>query len=593
VRQATRAAAFPGPHERLGVRTDQAAAGQRDPAASQPGPAPVSNASQPGLAPVSNASQLLDHGNPGLRQVVLEVAAAGLRAADPALATERLVQVQDGYLRAGGRCFDLNAARSVVLLGAGKASLPIAAVLERKLGDRITGGLVVRRRGQDARLRRIEVIDADHPVPSAASLDAARRLVAVAGRLGPGDLVITAFTGGSSALACLPPDGVPFAAKQQLHSLLLDSGASIAEINTVRKHVSALKGGRLAGRADGAAILNLTVSDVVGNAVDLLCDPTVPDTSAPAAAVTVLERYGLWRAVAPEVRRHLLSPEAESPSLRDADITTVVLVRGSDVIGVMAERTRALGWQPVILGSAIEGEAASLGRFLGALAAESSRRGRPFAPGSVLLAAGGEATVSLRPPGAGRGGVGRGGPNQEAALGFARGLGPGLTAVAGVFLDSDGSDGGTDAAGGCVDSGTAARADDLLLHLDDAITCHDSSGALGRLGDLVTTGPTGTNVSDLWVVAIDAAQRGPHRGPGRPAMTASNDGSAPRGRLEEIDRSVIASLTLYGAPHLNLVETSGPNETTCGCRVVTRWRAAAARPPRPARARLSPRRRTA
>ena len=472
-----------------------------------------------GLAPIDGASRLLDHGMTGLRRVVLEVAAGGLRAADPGSAVDRLVQVEGSFLRAGGRCFDLDAARSVVVLGAGKASLPIAAALERKLGDKLSGGLIVHRRGAANGLSRIEVIDADHPVPTTASLEAARRLAELADGLGDGDLVITAFTGGSSALVCMPPEGVPFAAKQQLHSLLLDSGASIAEVNTVRKHVSALKGGRLAQRLGAAAILNLTVSDVVTDAVDLLCDPTVQDTTSTAAAIAVLERYGLWPQVAPQVRRHLLGQQSESPSLQGSDITTVVLIAGSGVLEQMAQRVRELGWRPVILGPAIEGDAASVGGFLGALAAESSARGRPVAPGSVLLGAG-EVTVAIRRAGgagaggagaggagAGGAGAGRGGPNQEAALGFARPLAREPTAVAGAFLDSDGSDGGTDAAGGCVDSTTAARAGEIRLDLDAAITGHDSTQALRLLDDLVCTGPTGTNVSDLWVVAIDAAER--------------------------------------------------------------------------------------
>ncbi len=457
------------------------------------------------MAPIGNPRQLLDHGLTDLRRVVLEVAAAGLRSADPGLAVERLVEVDGGFLRAGDRCFDLDAARSVVLLGAGKASVAIAAALERKLGERISGGLLVRRRGTSHGLTRIEVVDADHPVPSAASLKAARRLVDLADALGPDDLVITAFTGGSSALACLPPEGVPFAAKQRLHSMLLDSGASVAEVNAVRKHVSAIKGGRLAHRLGGAAILNFTVSDVVGDRADLLCDPTVQDTTSAADAVAVLERYDLWSEAAPEVRRHLLSHQAESPSLLGRDITTIVLVVGTDVVENMEERARALGWQPVSLGSSIEGEAASVGAFLGSLAAESSSGGGPFAPGSVLLAAGGEATVSIRRSGGMA--VGHGGPNQEAALAFGRAAERGETAVAGVFLDSDGSDGGTDAAGGCGDSSTAARAGELLVRLDDAIARHDSTAVLRRLGDLVITGPTGTNVSDLWVVAIGAARR--------------------------------------------------------------------------------------
>jgi glycerate 2-kinase len=463
----------------------------------------------PGPAPIRNARQLLDHGQAGLRRVVLEVIAAGLEAADPGRAVRRAVRLDGRFLRVGARSFDLDAARSVVVLGAGKASVPIAAALEDLLGDRISRGLIVRRRGAAGGLRRIELIDADHPEPSPASLAAGQRLAALAAELGPGDLVITAFTGGSSSLACLPPAGVPFEAKQHLHAVLLRSGASIAEINAVRKHVSAVKGGRLAARLTGATIVNLTVSDVVGDAVDLLCDPAVQDTTDAAAATGVLRRYGLWSQVAPEVRAHLAGPDAQSPALAGADVTTTVLINGASVLRGMAGRVRALGWRPVLLGSAIEGDAASLGGFLGALAAESAASDGPFAAGSVLVGAGGEATVSLR---RGQAGPGRGGPSQEVALGFARAVGRGAApgtadgtiaaAVAGAFVDSDGSDGGTEAAGGCVDATSAGRARALGVDLDDAIGRHNSAEALRLLGDLVVTGPTGTNVSDLWAVAI-------------------------------------------------------------------------------------------
>jgi glycerate 2-kinase len=452
------------------------------------------------LAPVVNADRLLDHGVSDLRRLTLDVLTAGLRAADPGRAFDRLVEADGHVLRVGGRSFDLDRCRSVVVLGAGKASLAIAAALERTLGDRIDRGLVVRRTGSPGQLQRVEIADASHPVPQAGSLAAGRRLFEIASECGPQDLVITAFTGGSSALASLPPDGVSFEAKQALHAMLLDSGASIAEINTVRKHVSKIKGGRLAVAAGGATIVNLTLSDVVGDATDLMCDPMVQDTTDAEAAVAVLQRCGLWDAVAPAIRTHLEGPDAQSPSLAGLDITTCVLVTGSAVLERMAERVRELDRTPVLLGSALEAEAASLGSLLGALAGESSRYGRPFQPGSVLVAAGGEATVSIhRDP---RRSVGCGGPNQEVALAFAQAV-SGEHAIAGAFIDSDGSDGGTDTAGGCVDSTTADRAVRIGVDLAAAVAHHDSTAALDRLGDSVVTGATGTNISDLLVVAID------------------------------------------------------------------------------------------
>jgi glycerate 2-kinase len=443
-----------------------------------------------------------DHGHADLRRLAVDVVACGLRAADPGAAVARLVSRDGDSLRVGSRTYDLAAFGSVVVLGGGKASMPIAMELEAVLGDRITRGLVVRRAGDPGTLHRIEVVDADHPLPSDASLDAARRLHEIAATCGPGDLVITAFTGGSSSLVCLPPDGVTFADKRELHALLLDSGAAIEEVNAVRKHVSAIKGGRLAATMPGATLVNLTVSDVVGDALDLLCDTVVEDTTTPDDARIVLARYGLWEQIAPELRRHLASPLAASPRLTGRDITSHVLVTGASVLTAMAERVRSLGREPVVLGSSLEGEAGSLGAFLGTLARESVVHGAPFARGSVLIGAGGEATVSIRRRPAVQ--IGFGGPNQEVALGFARAV-RGPERVAGVFVDSDGLDGGTYAAGGCVDSRTATCAEELGIDLSGALAHHDARPALERLGDLLVTGPTGTNISDLIVVVLDDA----------------------------------------------------------------------------------------
>lgn len=463
-------------------------------------PGPIASAAE--LGEIANAHLLVDHGVPDLRQVALEVVTAGLRAADPGAAFDRLVEVDGPQLRAAGRTFDLDGCRSVVVLGAGKASFALVAALERKLGGRISHGLVVRRTGSPGVLRQVELVDADHPVPGPGSIAAGRRLAELAGQCGPGDLLITAFTGGSSALACLPPDGVSFEAKQALHGLLLDSGASIAEVNAVRKHVSAIKGGRLAALADGATILNFTLSDVVGDAPDLLCDATVQDSTDTAAAVGVLERYGLWDAVDAQIRTHLLSDAAESPTLAGRDITTCLLVTGSTVLEAMADRVRQSGRTPVLLGCALAADAAGLGAVLGALARESAQHGRPFSRGSVLIAAGGEATVSIH-RGAGTA-VGCGGPNQEVALSFAQTI-AGQPAIAGAFIDSDGSDGGTPIAGGCVDNLTAQAATRIGLDLAAALTRHDSSTALDHLHDAITTGPTGTNISDLLAIAIDGS----------------------------------------------------------------------------------------
>ena len=450
---------------------------------------------------VRNREALLTQGLPDLRTAVLDVLEAGLEASDPALAVDRRLSFDGSVLTADGRPYPI-AGRSVMVLGAGKASLRIAVALETMLGDCIDAGLVVVPRGQGGRLERIEVIEADHPLPTADSVTAARRLMALGGTARPGDLVICCFTGGSSALASLPPAGIDHEQKQTLHRLLLQSGASIAEVNCVRKHVSSFKGGRLAVVMGGATILNLTVSDVAGDPLDAITDPTVPDTTSVADAIAVLERHGLWDAVPAPVRAHLAdAARAESPTLDTADIDTLMLVSGELACRAMAERATQRGYSPVVLSTSIEGESREVGATLVSLARESHTRGRPFPPPCMLVGCGGETTVTVNNGAR----FGAGGPNQEAAIGAALRLKPGERIVA-AFVDTDGLDGGTDAAGAMVDGTTAPRAAAAGVDLRAAILGHTSRQALQQVGELLVTGPTGTNVNDMFAIAVDLAE---------------------------------------------------------------------------------------
>jgi glycerate 2-kinase len=454
---------------------------------------------------LANRDGLVAHGQAGLRELVLEVAEAGLRAADPEAAVRAAVaRGESGAVVVDGSEFCVGGDGRVLVLGAGKASARIAATLEQVLGDAISGGLVVAPTGHDAALERIELLAAGHPVPTSASRQAAVRLMRLAATAGPGDVVLACFTGGSSALACLPPDGVRFEEKRRLHRLLLGSGASIREVNTVRKHVSAIKGGRLAATMQGAAIVNLTVSDVVGDPLDAITDPTVADTTTSEDAIGVLQAYDLWDAVAPSIRRHLSAGErAQSPSLDHAPIHSRMLVTGADVARAMARRAAELGMAAHLVSTAMEGESREIGAALAAIAAEVHDHGRPFSSPCLLLGAGGETTVTL-----GRSELfGNGGPNQAAALGFALRIGGGR-AVAAAFIDTDGMDGGTDLAGALVDGSTVERATAAGVDLRLALLQHRSSEALTLLGDTIVTGHTGSNVNDLFAIAVGAAAGG-------------------------------------------------------------------------------------
>ena len=450
---------------------------------------------------VRNRDRLVAGSLGDLRSAVIEVLEAGLEASDPALAVERRLRLEGDVLVADGVAHPIGE-RGVVVLGAGKASLRIAVALEALLGARIDAGLVVVPRGQGAMLERIEVIEADHPLPSADSQTAARRLLALAGTVRPGDLVVCCFTGGSSALASLPPDGIELEHKRLLHRLLLTSGASIAEVNCVRKHVSALKGGRLAVALGDATILNLTVSDVAGDPLDAITDPTVPDTTSVADAIAVLERHDLWTEIPEPVRAHLSDGgRAESPVLDGRPIQTLMLVSGELACHAMAQRATARGFSPVVLSTSIEGESREVGATLVSLARESHSRGRPFPPPCMLVGCGGETTVTVR-NGAEFGG---GGPNQEAAIGAALRLLPGERIVA-AFVDTDGADGGTEAAGAMVDGSTAPRAASAGIDLRAALLEHSSRRALEQVGALLVTGPTGTNVNDMFAIAVDPSE---------------------------------------------------------------------------------------
>jgi hydroxypyruvate reductase/glycerate 2-kinase len=462
-------------------------------AAVDPAPATAATAPRPSI---EGLEALASRGESGPRAAALRIAAAGLAACDVAGATAAAVSLEGGVLTVAGRNYELDPAGRVIVIGAGKASLAIATELERILGARLDGGMIAIRDADPEPLARIDVVGSDHPLPTGRSVDAARRLLEIADGATENDVVIACFTGGSSALASLPPAGVSAAEKHDLHELLLSSGISIVEINTVRKHVSAFKGGRLAAAAAPARLINLSVSDVAGDHIDAITDPTVPDSTRASDAVAILYGHGLWDRVPASIRDHLQTAAAESPDLSGTDIQTELLVTGHTGCQAMAAEAAALGLQPVVISTTLEGEARQVGRLLANLARHSSDRGTPFAADTALVGCGGESTVTL----AREGSFGEGGPNQEAAIAAALELEG--TPIAAVFLDTDGSDGGTIHAGAIVDGLTVDRASAAGIDLRAALLEHRSQVALTALEDALVTGPTGTNVNDLFAIVI-------------------------------------------------------------------------------------------
>lgn len=448
---------------------------------------------------VLNRSRLLDHGELELRTVLLDLVEEALKALSPAAGLARAVEVTDGFLQVAGRSYELDDFDSVVVLGAGKASLELATGLEELLGDRLSGGIVAVPQYPECRPKRFRVIEAGHPIPDAASTQAATAMLELAKGLGRDDLALCVFTGGSSALASLAPPDVPQSDKVVLHRMLLSSGVPIEEVNAVRKHVSAFKGGRLARAIAPAKIVNLSVSDVVGDPLDCITDPTVPDHSTTADALSVLEDHGLIDDVPRTVREHLSAKAADSPDLSDLDIETVLAVTGEDGAKAVAASAVRRGLACIRLGGLLEGEASTVGRVLATMARESRKEAGPWPRGCVVVACGGECTVTLEKDTGEH--FGQGGPSQEAALGATLAL-EGGTGVAAVFVDTDGSDGGTEQAGALVDGTTGTRARELGLSLRRVLAEHRSSAALEALGDNLKTGFTGTNANDLVLVMI-------------------------------------------------------------------------------------------
>ncbi|MDP6708254.1 MAG: DUF4147 domain-containing protein [Alphaproteobacteria bacterium] len=446
---------------------------------------------------------MLARGDVALRRPALAAVEAALAAADPYEATRALVRLDGRWLVVGDDRYDLDAAHRLLVLGAGKASLAIARALDEILDGRIDAGIVVAKYGDDGDLRQIRLRHAAHPVPDRAGLEAAEAIARAAAGTGSGDIVIAAITGGSSALLPLPAPGLDLADKQAVNRLLLASGADIFEINAVRKHLSAIKGGRLARLLHpGARLVNLTVSDVVGDALDYITDPTVPDTSTLADARATLDRYRLWERLPPRVARHLAEdgPAEETPKdLAPLSISSHVLVASTAAAEAARDTLSGAGFASRLHSTALIGDSATAGRDFARLAREATTSGqRPAA-----IVACGETTVRLEGEA-----LGRGGPNQEFAIAAAAAL-PEDAAVLVLGLDTDGSDGPTELAGALADATSRARAADLGLDLQHHLDRHDATTLALALGDGIRTGATGTNVNDLklLLVGVPTARR--------------------------------------------------------------------------------------
>jgi glycerate 2-kinase len=421
-----------------------------------------------------------------LRKSALSIFKAALAAADPADAVTRQLQRRD-----------FSRFRKIYALGAGKAGASMAQAAEHVLGRKITAGLINVKYGHVARLRRIELNECGHPVPDANGTAGAARIAALAEQAGRDDLVLCLISGGASALLPFPAEPVTLEEKQAVTRLLLACGATIHEINAVRKHISRIKGGQLARLAAPATVESLLLSDVVGDDLDVIgSGPTAPDASTFAGVADILHKYAIWDRVPAPVRERIdrgmrgeipETPKPEDPIFRR--VRNVVVGSGRLALEAAARRARDLGFRTMILASGIEGETREIARMHAAIAREVVRSGRPIRPPACIIT-GGETTVTLK-------GDGLGGRNQEFVLAAAIDL-AGLPDVVVFSAGTDGTDGPTDAAGAIADGDTLGRNPEARRYLEQ----NDSYHYFEPLGDLVITGPTNTNVMDVRLLLI-------------------------------------------------------------------------------------------
>jgi len=439
-----------------------------------------------------------------LRSDALSIFQAALDRVEPRkLIAEHLsLEIRDGremlVVRVGPRSYHypLEKYHKVLVTGYGKASPAMAQGVEALLGDRIQGGLVVTKTGNFRSLERIRILEASHPVPDASSEEAARELMAFALAQTGGTLILNLVSGGGSALLCAPGFGLTLADKQAVNELLLGSGAPITEVNTVRKHLSAVKGGRLAESFYPATVVNLVLSDVMGDKLATVASgPTIHDPSTWADARLVISRFHLDGRVPRKVLQVLEDgaggrlPETPKSSHPAFTLSDNVLVGGNtEALAAAAAQARALGYETTILSADLEGEARTAAQSF-VRKVQEGKSGRPQA-----FLAGGETTVTVT-------GKGKGGRNQELIVGFAQALLDAGLGFDGAFLSgaTDGSDGPTDAAGGLIDSETWQR---LAPLASQALADNDTYHALEAAGGLFKTGSTGTNVCDIQILLL-------------------------------------------------------------------------------------------
>ncbi|MDA8422977.1 MAG: glycerate kinase [Nitrospiraceae bacterium] len=438
---------------------------------------------------------------------LIDIFNAALAAVDPYHAVSSAMKIENSRLHVAGAAYDLDAFNRIIVVGAGKATARMALAAEDALGSRISEGLIIVKEGHTSLLRTIKQAEASHPVPNEAGVEGTKRVLDMVRLADEKTLVICLLSGGASALLVAPVNGVTLAEKQEVTTLLLKAGASINELNAVRKHLSAVKGGRFAKTGCPAQIVTMILSDVIGDKLDVIASgPTARDSTTFADAVSVIGKYGLKEKMPARLMAFLArgvdGQEPETVKSGDSCLhkTRNVIIGGiTQALSAASEKARQLGFVPEVLTGELEGEARDAARFL----AQTALRARELARQGErrCLLSGGETTVTVK-------GIGRGGRNQEFALAFALEI-DGVDGIAMLSAGTDGTDGPTDAAGAVVDGSTAQQARSLGVHPETYLGNNDSYTFFNKLDALtgehhhLITGPTGTNVMDIQIMLIE------------------------------------------------------------------------------------------
>jgi glycerate 2-kinase len=438
----------------------------------------------------------------GQKKVLEDIFQTGVRAVDPERAVRKYVHRQGNQLIVGDSSYILDRYKRIILVGAGKGAAPMAKALEDILEERLTNGLIIVKYGHGIPLEKTQILEAGHPIPDEAGLSATAKLLKRAQECTEEDLMLCAFTGGGSALLPAPSSPITLDQKQDTTRLLLECGATINEINAIRKHLSRSKGGWLAKEAYPATIVSLLLSDVIGDRLDVIASgPTIPDESTYVDCINIIDRYELSErlpsAVVDYFNKGATGSLPETPKAGDpvfARVQTLIVGNNRECLLAAKERALSLGYNTIVLSSQIEGEAREVAYVVAAIGKEISQANLPVAPPACVIA-GGETTVTIQ-------GDGRGGRNQELALACAITI-DGCEGISLLSAGTDGTDGPTDAAGAIVDGTTCKRAQQTNLDPREFLLANDSYTFFESLGDLLKTGPTRTNVMDIICMLVD------------------------------------------------------------------------------------------